>query len=143
MNEINYIDYFTKRFSNLDKYGYNLLQSNYDNSEYICGFKFINSRINQEVTGVIFDHNPLNGSNDQFAIEIKIFRDKKHIDLSRLMKIRNFHNEFSFYQYIIVPKDENCNKILEDIFDFLYNINLQILNGKEWVNIEYDLRDDY
>lgn len=149
INSINY------NFSFLEKNGYDLKNEYYKsdsspNIKYDYAVVYADLKNNLKFSVIYYNCNPnLIEKTKDFAIQIILFKNNEHIDFSRLLnKDPDFTNNCS-YQYFIFPYknevDKNIvlNDFLHRISDLLNKKYLDLINGKMWIDIKYDLRDDY
>lgn len=119
------------------KYSPSLIVTN--SEKYTYGVNYINNEINQRISVAYYDKNPLTDSKNEIALFIRIFKNQDYIDLSRLAELENLFLDINKGQYFIFKNEE---KIIEDIFSYLYS-KKDILLGENWIQIDYNIKDDY
>jgi hypothetical protein len=138
------IELFFQNFNYLKLKGYSEVEI-YENSDYQVGIILKNPRISKRICFAYYN-SILTGKNltPQEAIFFTIFKkDNKHIDLSRLLKDEFFFKNNCSYQYILLNNQSNLSLTLNNIKAILNEKYEKLISGDEWIDINYDLRDDY
>ena len=111
--------------------------------KYKLGMSFENEAINYKLNFAYYDKNPIDNKDDTYAFFLTLFNVNSHVDFSRLLNKNKKLSDYCKLQYFIIKQEVNPNYFLELLSDVLKNEYLSVLNGKEWIEIKYDLRDDY
>jgi hypothetical protein len=113
------------------------------NYKYKVGILLCNEAIGQKLNFAYYDKNPLNENDNSYAFFLTIFNNNSHIDFSRLLNKNKKLSGFCKLQYFIIKSEMNPDNFLLLLSNILENEYLSILNGEKWIEIKYDLRDDY
>jgi hypothetical protein len=153
MIEKDIISSINHHFSFLEKNGYDHSTEYYKNNsnpniKYDYAIIYSNSKKPLKLSIIYYDYNPnLIEKTNEFALQVILFKNNEHIDFSRLLsKDLDFAKDCA-YQYFIFSYNNDKKIILEN---FLLKISESInrkycdlINGETWIDIKYDLRDDY
>lgn len=144
MDKIDIKNVFRNAFMFLTTLGYDKVEI-YENSvDYKLGITMENIKINQKVSFAFYEKNPLNtNSNFEYGLLLKLFKGSEHLDFSRLLKKHTELSKYSQYQYFIVPIEYKLEDFIGKISKIIFESYEDILLGNNWVNVVYDLRDDY
>lgn len=127
-----------------DIYGKNI------GAEYKYAKIYYNDLLTQKLSVVYYDKNPVKKEETkEIAFQIIIFKNGNHLDFSRLLKSNTTFSKYYKYQYFILSYDDENQKIdiannfLELISKEIFHNQYKIISGKDWIDIDYNLRDDY
>lgn len=78
------------------------------------------------------------------AIYISLFNiNNEHIDFSRLLSQNNLIKNRCIYQYIELSNENTLKDTLYKISKVIKEKYMTILYGDDWINISYNIKDDY
>lgn len=144
MDKIDIKNDFLDAFLFLANLGYDKIEIHEDSVDYKWGITMGNIKINQKVSFAFYEKNPLNtNSNFEYGLLLKLFKGSEHIDFSRLLKKHKELSKYSQNQYFIIPIEYKLEDFIGKLSKIIFESYKDFLLGDNWVNIVYDLRDDY
>ncbi|MFY9307568.1 MAG: hypothetical protein WAQ28_00825 [Bacteroidia bacterium] len=140
MDNSNIITLFGEKFHFLHGLNYTDKQI-FEDQSYAVGIVLKNP-----VNGLIFSFayykaNKVSHTNSA-RILLKLSNNNNHIDFSRLFKKDGFFIKNCQYQYIML-NELDLNTLLSKIVDIIKEKYIKLFMGLEWIEINYDFRDDY
>lgn len=117
-------------------------------SKYKYARVYYNDLLSLKISIIYYDENPIKvDKSKEIAFQVIIFKNGNHIDFSRLLKNNNTFSKFCKHQYFILQYDKNKIDLLRNFLKLiskeLLNNHKGILIGQNWIDIDYNLRDDY
>lgn len=137
-------DDFLRNFAFIQKLGYTSIDIYENSNDYNLGIVLVNPDINQKISFAYYKKSPLTKNNlNKYAILLKLYKGHEHIDFGRvLIKDKRF-SKYCFYQYFILSNEYFINDFLELLSQVLNLEYKNLLTGEKWIQVKYDLRDDY
>lgn len=137
------INIFITRFDFLKELGFTDMQI-YTSDSYTVALVSKNNENGLKYSLGYCEHkkfNPIGSDSDM--IFLILFNNKgKHIDFSRLFKKDGFYIENCWAQYFML-KEDDLSPFLTKIIDVIKNNYIKLFTGDDWIEIDYNLRDDY
>lgn len=134
--------YILSQFDFLKDIGYDNIEIYSENqADYDLGIVMINQKLNLKFSIAYYSSNPVNRNEHSNAILLKLFNESDHIDFSRL--ISNIAAAKTFNQYFVLNNNEDLFLVIKNIALILKDEYLDLFNGKKWITIKYNLKDDY